>query len=104
MHLSCKGPMARTARDVALALDAVVGFDPTDIHSLPPHHVPSWRSPVDEVLPPRRVGWSSTLCYGRVDRAAAAACRAAVDRLAAEGTEGAEVDYVFDADPSFVWA
>jgi Asp-tRNA(Asn)/Glu-tRNA(Gln) amidotransferase A subunit family amidase len=104
MHLSCKGPMARTARDVALALDAVVGFDPTDIHSLPPHHGPSWRSQVDEVLPPRRVVWSSTLGYGRVDREVAAACRAAVDRLAAEGTEVVEVDDVFDQDPAFVWA
>lgn len=104
MHLSCKGPMARTARDVALALDAVVGFDPTDLHTLPPHHGPSWRSQVDEVLPPRRVVWSPTLGYGRVDAEVAAACRAAVDRLADEGTEVIEVETVFDEDPAFVWA
>lgn len=104
MHLSCKGPMARTARDVALALDAVIGFDPTDLHSLPPHHGPSWHSQVDEVLPPRQVVWSPTLGYGRVDAEVAAACRAAVDRLAAEGTEVVEVDTVFDEDPVFAWA
>ena len=104
MHLSCKGPMARTARDVALALDAVVGFDPTDLQSLPPHHGPSWRSQVDDVLPPRRVVWSPTLGYGTVDAEVAAACRAAVDRLAAAGTEVVEVEAVFDEDPVFAWA
>ncbi len=104
MHLSCKGPMARTARDVAFALDAVVGFDPTDVHSLPPHHGPSWRSQVDDVLPPRKVVWSPDLGYGTVDAEVAAACRAAVDRLAGEGTEVVEVDAVFDEDPAFVWA
>ena len=104
MHLSCKGPMARNARDVALALDAVVGFEPTDVHTLPPHHGPSWRSQVDQVLPPRQVVWSPTLGYGRVDGEIAAACRAAVERLAAEGTEIVEVESVFDEDPARVWA
>lgn len=104
MHLSAKGPMARTARDVALALDAVVGFDPTDTHSLPPHHGPSWRSQVDDVLPPRKVVWSPDLGYGRVDAEVAAACRAAVDRLAGEGTEVVQVDAVFDEDPVYAWA
>jgi aspartyl-tRNA(Asn)/glutamyl-tRNA(Gln) amidotransferase subunit A len=104
MHLSCKGPMARTARDVALALDAVVGFEPTDLHSLPPHHGASWRSQLDNLLPPRSVVWSPTLGYGTVDAEVADACRAAVDRLADEGTEIVEVDTVFDEDPAFVWA
>lgn len=104
MHLSCKGPMARTARDVALALDAVVGFEPTDLHTLPPHHGPSWRSQVDEVLPPRQVVWSPTLGYGRVDGEVAAACKAAVERLSAEGTDVVEVETIFDEDPAFVWA
>lgn len=104
MHLSCKGPMARTARDVALALDAVVGFDPTDMHTLPPHHGPSWRSQVDDVLPPRQVVWSPNLGYGSVDAEIAATCRAAVDRLAGEGTEVVQVDDVFDEDPVYAWA
>lgn len=104
MHLSCKGPMARRIRDVALALDAVVGFEPTDLHSLPPHHGASWRDSLDDLLPPRRVVWSPDLGYGTVDREVAAVCRAAVDRLAEGGTEVVEVDAVFDEDPAFVWA
>jgi aspartyl-tRNA(Asn)/glutamyl-tRNA(Gln) amidotransferase subunit A len=104
MHLSCKGPMARRIRDVALALDTVIGFDPTDVHSLPPHHGASWRESLDDLLPPRRVVWSPDLGYGTVDAEVAAVCRAAVDRLADQGTEVVEVDAVFDEDPAFVWA
>ena len=33
--LSAKGPMARRVRDITLALDAVVGPEPTDLRSLP---------------------------------------------------------------------
>ena len=33
--LSTKGPMARTVRDITLALDAVVGPEPTDLRALP---------------------------------------------------------------------
>jgi len=104
MHLSTKGPMARHIRDVAAALDAVVGFDPTDLHSLPPHHGPSWSDSLADLLPPRRVLWSPDLGYARVDPEIAAVCRAAVDRLAAAGTEVVEVDRVFDRNPAYDWA
>jgi len=104
MHLSTKGPMARRIRDVALTLDAVVGFDPTDLHSLPPHHGASWSESLADLLPPRRVLWSPDLGYARVDPDVAAVCRAAIDRLAAAGTEVVEVDRVFDRDPGLDWA
>jgi len=104
MHLSTKGPMARRIGDVALALDAVVGFEPTDLHSLPPHHGASWTESLADVLPPRRVLWSPDLGYGTVDHEVAAVCRAAVDRLADQGTEVVEVERVFDADPVLDWA
>jgi len=104
MHLSTKGPMARRIRDVALALDAVTGFEPTDLHSLPPHHGASWSESVQDVLPPRRVLWSPDLGYGTVDREVASICRAAVDRLADGGTEVVEVDRVFGEDPVLAWA
>ncbi|MFP5320423.1 MAG: amidase [Acidimicrobiia bacterium] len=104
MHLSTKGPMARRIRDVALALDAVTGFEPTDLHSLPPHHGPSWSESLHDVLPPRRVLWSPDLGYGTVDREVADVCRAAVDRLADGGTEVVEVPSVFDEDPAVAWA
>lgn len=104
MHLSTKGPMARRIRDVALALDAVVGPDPCDLHSLPPHSGPSWRRALEPVRPPKRVLWSPDLGYGRVDPEVAAVCRSAVDALAAEGTEVVEVDTVFANDPVVAWA
>jgi len=104
MHLSTKGPMARRIRDVALALDAVIGFEPTDLHSLPPHHGASWSESLATVLPPRQVVWSPDLGYGTVDTEVAAICRAAVERLEAGGTEVVEVDSVFDEDPVLDWA
>lgn len=104
MHLSTKGPMARRIGDVARALDAVVGFDPTDLHSLPPHHGASWSDSLADLLPPRRVLWSPDLGYARVDPEVAAVCRQAVDRLADAGTEVVEVPQAFERDPAFDWA
>lgn len=104
MHLSCKGPMARRIRDVALALDAVTGPEPTDLQSLPPHSGPAWLSSLEPVHPPKRVLWSPDLGYGEVDTEIATVCRAAVDRLAATGTEVIEIPAVFEEDPVIAWA
>lgn len=100
--MSTKGPMARTIRDVTLALDAVVGPDPTDIRSLP---VPdaSWTRSLSELAAPRKVGWSPTLGYAEIDREVLAVCEAAVQRLADEGTEVVEVPTVFPRDPVMDW-
>src|SRR5690606_16117078 len=84
--LSTKGPMARRIRDVTLALDAVVGPDPTDLRSLPMPEA-SWTRSLDDVGAPHRVAWSPTLGYAAVDREVLAVCEAAVDRLADAGTE-----------------
>ena len=100
--LSTKGPMARTVRDITLALDAVVGPDPTDLRSLPMPDA-SWTRSLAEVRPPRKVGWSPDLGYGRVDAEVAAVCEAAVQVLADAGTEVVRVDTVFDADPVMDW-
>jgi aspartyl-tRNA(Asn)/glutamyl-tRNA(Gln) amidotransferase subunit A len=100
--LSTRGPMARTTREVAFALDSVVGPDPTDLRSLPMPDA-SWSRSVEEVHAPRKVGWSPTLGYAQVDREVRAVCEAAVERLAALGTEVVELDRVFDADPAAAW-
>jgi Asp-tRNA(Asn)/Glu-tRNA(Gln) amidotransferase A subunit family amidase len=100
--LSTRGPMARTIREVALALDAVVGPDPTDLRSLPMPEA-SWSRSLEEVHPPRKVGWSPTLGYAPVDREVRSVCEAAVERLASLGTEVVEVDRVFDTDPAPAW-
>lgn len=96
--LSTKGPMARTIREVTLALDVVVGPEATDLRSLPMPDT-SWTRSLNELGAPRKVGWAPTLGYATVDREVAAICQAAVDRIASLGTEVVEVDPVFDDDP-----
>jgi aspartyl-tRNA(Asn)/glutamyl-tRNA(Gln) amidotransferase subunit A len=101
-QLSTRGPMTRRARDVALALDVVVGPEPTDLSSLPLPEA-SWSRSLAEVHPPRAVAWSPTLGYARADRDVVAVCEAAVLRLEALGTEVIVVDDVFDRDPVDDW-
>lgn len=100
--LSTKGVMARTVRDITFALDAVVGPEATDLRSLPMPDA-SWTRSLFELHAPRKVGWAPTLGYARVDREVAAICQAAVERLAAAGTEVELVDPVFDVDPVEPW-
>jgi Asp-tRNA(Asn)/Glu-tRNA(Gln) amidotransferase A subunit family amidase len=100
--LSTKGPMARTIRDITLALDAVVGPDPTDLRSLPMPDS-SWTRSLAELHPPRKVGWSLTLGYATVDAEVRAICEAALRKLEDLGTEVVDVDPVFDADPARAW-
>lgn len=98
-HLSTRGVLARRIRDVAYALDAVVGPDRRDLRSLPRDPTP-WFPTVANPSLPRRVAWSSTLGYARVDRDIRATCEAAVRKLEAAGTEVVELETVFDEDPS----
>lgn len=101
-HLSTKGPMARSIVDVALALDAVIGPEQTDLRSLPMPDV-AWSNVVKDPSVPLRVAWSPTLGYATPDREVLAACEAAVARLEDMGAEVVEVDAVFDADPVLTW-
>ena len=89
IDLSCVGPMARLIRDVALCLDSLVGPHPADLRSLPKPGV-SWRAALDSPRPPARVLWAPSLDGDPVDSEIAAACAAAVDRLAGEGVEVVE--------------
>ena len=100
--LSTKGPMARTIRDVTLALDTVLGPDPTDLRSLP---MPdgSWSRALGDLGAPRKIGWSPNLGYAQVDSEVRAICEAALDRLSDLGTEVVEIDSVFDSDPATAW-
>ncbi|HEX7167483.1 MAG TPA: amidase family protein [Acidimicrobiales bacterium] len=101
-HLSTRGPMARTIRDTAAALDAVLGPDPTDLRSLPMPEV-SWQSALDDAHLPMKVAWSPTLGYANVDDEVLRICRAAIDRIADLGAEIVEVDVVFPEDPVLSW-
>lgn len=100
--LSCKGPMARTVRDIAFVLDHVIGPDPTDLRSLPLPEA-SWRGSLDDLHPPMRVAWSPTLGYAPVDPEVLAVCEKAVGRLADLGTDVVEEPSVFPIDPIEPW-
>lgn len=101
--LSVRGPMARRLRDVAAALDVVVGPDPRDVFALPAPGG-SWAAALERNdTPPRRVAYSPTLGFATVDAEVAAAVDAAVKELAAAGTEVVEVDTVFAEDPVMSW-
>lgn len=101
-HLATKGPMARTVGDIALALDEVIGPDPTDLRSLPMPDA-SWQGAVGEPHVPMKVAWCPTLGYAEPDAEVRARCEAAVRTLAALGAEIVTVDGVFDEDPLPAW-
>jgi aspartyl-tRNA(Asn)/glutamyl-tRNA(Gln) amidotransferase subunit A len=100
--LSTRGPITRRARDLALALDVVVGPEPTDLSSLPLPGA-SWSRSLAELHPPRVVGWSPTLGFARPDAEVLAVCESAVRGLEAAGTEVVPVDRVFESDPIDDW-
>ena len=99
--LTVVGPMARRTRDVAYALDAVVGPHPADPFAHPMSST-SWRAALDG-RPPAAVVWSPTVGYGTNDSEITAACSAAVERLEEAGTRVIRVDRVFDEDPIRAW-
>jgi Asp-tRNA(Asn)/Glu-tRNA(Gln) amidotransferase A subunit family amidase len=101
-RLTSKGPMARTTADLAVALDAVIGPDPTDLDSLAMPE-PSWLGAVERPHVPMRVAWSPTLGYADVDAEVRAVCEGAVKVLGDLGAEIIEVDTVFPVDPVMAW-
>jgi len=101
-HLSTRGPMARSVQDIAFALDAVIGPDPSDLRSLPMPEA-SWMGAVEEPHVPHRVAWSPTLGYAPVDSEVLAICERAVRALEDAGAEIVEVPRVFETDPVGPW-
>ena len=102
--LSTNGPMGWRIADTAYALDVGIGPDGGVPLSLP-HPGVSWHEALLAAggEPPERVVWSPTFGYGTVDTEILALCRAAVDRLAAAGTEVIEVDDIWPEDPVGAW-
>ena len=100
--VSSKGPMARTVADTVLALDAVLGPDPSDLRSLPMPEAP-WSGALQNAHLPMRVAWSPTLGYAEVDKEVLQICEAAVDLFAGLGAEVVERDVVFREDPVLDW-
>ncbi len=102
MGLSSKGVLGRTVEDVVVALDAVVGPDPTDLQSLPRPEA-GWRDTLVEPRAPARVAWSPALGYTDVDRAVLEVAEQVVGVLDALGADVVEVGTVFDEDPLDDW-
>ncbi len=89
--LSTVGPMARRIRDVAAALDVVVGPDANDLRSLP-HPGASFRAACDAPSAPSRVVWCPSIEGSEVDAEVLAVCEAAVDQIRSAGVEVVEID------------
>ncbi len=97
--MGVKGPMAGRMRDVAYALDVVLGPDPLDPYSVPTHDAPWFPDVAGYVAPPRRVLWS-TMGYD-VDTEVRSICDAALRRIEGAGVEVVPVEQVLTDDP--VW-
>src|SRR3954468_8124269 len=101
-HLSTRGPMASRTSDIAYALDAVIGPDPTDLRSLPMPE-PSWVGAVESAHVPMKVAWSPTLGYAPLDAEVRAVCERALGVLSDLGAEIVPIPTVFDEDPILPW-
>jgi aspartyl-tRNA(Asn)/glutamyl-tRNA(Gln) amidotransferase subunit A len=101
-NLSSKGPMARTAAEVAYVLDAVIGPDPSDLRSLPMPES-SWTGALDNPHVPMAVAWSPTLGYAPLDAEVRAVCERAVSALGEAGARVIEIETVFADDPIWTW-
>ena len=87
--LSTVGPMARRIRDVALALDVVVGPSPDDLRSLP-HPEASFRAACDSPTAPTRLLYCSAVDGSDIDGEVASLTEAAVARIRDAGVEVVE--------------
>ena len=72
-HLGVTGPIARTVRDAALALDVIAGADDRDRHSLP-REAGSYVSACDDEIKGLHVAWTPDLGYATVDPAVQTIC------------------------------
>ena len=102
LGLSSKGVLGRTVEDVVVALDTVVGPEPTDLRALP-RPESSWRDALVEPRVPARVAWSPALGYTDVDRSVLEVARRVVNVLEDLGADVVEVDTVFEEDPLDDW-
>jgi aspartyl-tRNA(Asn)/glutamyl-tRNA(Gln) amidotransferase subunit A len=94
--------MARTTIEVAYALDAVIGPDPSDLHALPMPE-PSWTAALDDPHVPMAVAYSPNLGYAPVDAEVRAVCERAVGVMSDAGARVVEIETVFAEDPIWTW-
>lgn len=91
--LSTVGPMARRIRDVALALDVVVGPDANDLRSQPAL-AESFRAACDTPRAPTRLLWCASVDGSAVDDEVLEIAMTAVERIRASGVEVVETESI----------
>lgn len=89
--LSHLGPMTRTVTDAALMLNVIAGFDPADRFSQPRQTI-DYLADLQAGIAGKKVFWSPTLGYAKVDAEVAAATEQAARRFADLGAEVEEGD------------
>lgn len=95
--LATLGPMARRIRDVALALDVVVGPDPSDLRSLPAVEG-SFRAVCDDPRPPRRLLWCPSVEGSPLDDEIREVLESVVEQFRAQGVEVVDSGPVFERE------
>ena len=88
--LSVQGPMARNVPDLALFLDTMAGFCPTDPLTLDAPAIPFVEA-VRTERPPRRVAFAETIGQSPVDKETREICRAAMKTFEALGAAVEEI-------------
>jgi len=99
--LTVKGPMARTTMESALALDATVGPDPTDIFSLEGRNM-NWAQQLSEELPKTAI-WSPTMGFSNVDKEVLNVCEKAISELQNAGVSIIEKETIWEENPVDSW-
>ena len=84
------GPLARNARDTAIAMSAIAGYDPRDPVSAD-RPVPDLLDVIDREPKDLRIGVPTEYVWDECDPAVATAARSAIDSLAGAGAEVREV-------------
>jgi len=84
------GPLARTVRDVAVALQGIAGYDPRDPISAD-RPVPDFLAGIDAGARKLRVGVPTDHVWDQCDPAIAGAVRAAIEALARAGAQVVEI-------------
>lgn len=95
--LSVQGPMARNIADLALFLDAMAGFCPTDPLTFPAP-AESYSSAVQTATPPTRVAYAATISGSPVDAETREICRSAMRHFETTGATVDEIDIDLEGD------
>lgn len=101
--LSVKGPMARTVRDVALCLEAIAGFDPSDPASVERPRVDYTAAVEAADVSGLRIAFSCDLGHAPVEPGVARVFSSTIEALAAAGW-ALEEAHPGTGDPTTLWA